>query len=94
MQAEAVQVQQELDKLAEAYNKLQDDIKNRETALEKLRGDKVLDERVSQNEKASERLVQRNERLEQQVREQEARMQELATEFDAVEKDMLWPMAL
>ena len=85
MQAEAVQVQQELDKLAEAYNKLQDDIKNRETALEKLRGDqKVLDERVSQNEKASERLVQRNERLEQQVREQEARMQELATEFDAV----------
>lgn len=87
MQAEAVQVQQELDKLAEAYNKLQDDIKNRETALEKLRGDqKVLDERVSQNEKASERLVQRNERLEQQVREQEARMQELATEFDAVEK--------
>ena len=44
MQAEAVQVQQELDKLAEAYNKLQDDIKNRETALEKLRGDqKVLD---------------------------------------------------
>ena len=40
MQAEAVQVQQELDKLAEAYNKLQDDIKNRETALEKLRGDK------------------------------------------------------
>ena len=59
MQAEAVQVQQELDKLAEAYNKLQDDIKNRETALEKLRGDqKVLDERVSQNEKASERLVQ------------------------------------
>ena len=87
MQAEAVKVQQELDKLAEAYNKLQDDIKNRETALEKLRGDqKVLDERVSQNEKAGERLVQRNERLEQQVREQEARMQELAAEFDAVEK--------
>ena len=87
MQAEAVKVQQELDKLAEAYNKLQDDIKNRETALEKLRGDqKVLDERVSQNEKAGERLVQRNERLEQQVREQETRMQELAAEFDAVEK--------
>ena len=87
MQAEAVNVQQELDKLAEAYNKLQDDIKTRETALEKLRGDqKVLDERVSQNEKAGERLVQRNERLEQQVREQEARMQELAAEFDAVEK--------
>ena len=87
MQAEAVKVQQELDKLAEAYNKLQDDIKNRETALEKLRGDqKVLDERVRQNEKAGERLVQRNERLEQQVREQEARMQELAAEFDAVEK--------
>ena len=60
MQAEAVKVQQELDKLAEAYNKLQDDIKNRETALEKLRGDqKVLDERVSQNEKAGERLVHR-----------------------------------
>ena len=87
MQAEAVKVQQELDKLAEAYNKLQDDIKNRETALEKLRGDqKVLDERVSQNERAGERLVQRNERLEQQVKEQEARMQELAAEFDAVEK--------
>ena len=87
MQAEGVKVQQELDKLAEAYNKLQDDIKNRETALEKLRGDqKVLDERVSQNERAGERLVQRNERLEQQVKEQEARMQELAAEFDAVEK--------
>ena len=86
-QAEAAALQQKLDRLAENYSQLQDEIKNLETGLEKLRGQQgVLDERASQNEKAGARLTERNQKIEEQIREQEARMQELAKEFDAVEK--------
>ena len=86
-QAQGVSLQQELDKLAESYSQLQDEIKNLETKLEKLRGQQsVLDERSKQNEKAGERLSERNTRLEAQIHEQEAKMQELAKEFDSVEQ--------
>ena len=85
-QAESTAVQQELDKLAESFSKLQDEIKNQETALEKLRGKQgVLDERISQSKKAGERLQESNTRLEKQAGEQEQRMQELADEFDSAE---------
>lgn len=51
-QAEAAALQQELDKLAESYSQLQEEIKNQETALEKLRGrQNVLDERAAQSVK-------------------------------------------
>ena len=51
-EAECSALQMELDKLSEAYNRIQDDIKEKETALEKLRGQEaVLAERVRQSEK-------------------------------------------
>ena len=52
-EAECSALQMELDKLSEAYNRIQDDIKEKETALEKLRGQEaVLAERVRQSEKS------------------------------------------
>ncbi len=88
-QQRAVQValQQDIDKLTEEYSRLQDDIKEKETKLEKLHGSqKVLDERVSQSQRASRRLDEHNERLAQQGSEQEKRLQALAADFDAAEK--------
>ncbi len=85
--AAQVALQQDIDKLAEEYSRLQDDIKEKETKLEKLHGSqKVLDERVSQSQRASRRLDEHNERLAQQGSEQEKRLQALAADFDAAEK--------
>lgn len=57
-----MQLQQEADALSESYNKLQDDIKARETALEKVRGQSaVLEERILQSQKAGQRLTVQNE---------------------------------
>lgn len=85
--AAQVAIQQDIDKLAEEYSRLQDDIKEKETKLEKLHGSqKVLDERVSQSQRASRRLDEQNERLAQQGSEQEKRLQALAADFDAAEK--------
>ncbi len=85
--AAQVALQQDIDKLAEEYSRLQDDIKEKETKLEKLHGSqKVLDERVSQSQRASRRLDEQNERLAQQGFEQEKRLQALAADFDAAEK--------
>lgn len=82
-QAEAAAIQRELDKLAESYSRLQDEIKNQETAIEKLRGKKsVLDERIAQSKKAGERLTESNAKLEKQAQAQEQRMQELAADYD------------
>lgn len=86
-EAEEVALQQQLDKLAEDFNRLQEAIKERETAMEKLRGQQnVLQERSAQSEKARQRLQQSDERLEQQLQEQEQRMQELAAAYDVAEK--------
>ena len=85
-QAEAAEVQRSLDKLSERYNKLQDEIKNQETAIEKLRGRQgVLAERIAQSKKADERLAASSEKLETQAQEQEQRMQALADDFDAAD---------
>lgn len=86
-QAEAAKLQLELDALAESYSKLQDEIKNKETALEKMRGTQgVLEERIKQNIKASERIEERNSKISEQADELEQKMQELAQEFDTVDK--------
>ena len=56
-EAEAVQIQRELDQLAEGYSRLQEDIASREKALEKLRGQQnVLSERAEQSKRAVARL--------------------------------------
>ncbi len=86
-QALCAQLQQEADALSESYNKLQDDIKARETALEKVRGQSaVLEERILQNKKAGERLSLQNEKLEQQVAELEKQLAALTDEYDMLEK--------
>ncbi|MGM9570097.1 MAG: chromosome segregation protein SMC [Phascolarctobacterium sp.] len=87
-EAEAVQVQRELDQLAEGYSRLQEEIAGREKALEKLRGQQnVLSERAEQSKRAVARLEQSSAKLSQQAGELEASMQALAAEFDAVDKD-------
>lgn len=89
-EAEQAKLQLELDALAERYSKLQEDIKDKETALEKLRGSQnVLDERAAQSQRAAERLTERNEKLGAQADELEQKMQELAAEFDALDKARL-----
>lgn len=86
-QAEATRLQLESDSLAESYNKLQDEIKDKETALEKIRGNQgILEERIQQNHKACERIDERNTKISEQADELEKKMQELAKEFDAVDK--------
>lgn len=81
------QLQQEADALSENYNKLQDDIKAKETALEKVRGQgAVLEERILQSRKAGVRLSQQNEKLEQQVAGLEKQLVSLTDEYDVLEK--------
>lgn len=89
-QAELAAIQRDLDKLAESYTKLQDAIKNKETTLEKLRGQQdVLTERIIQSEKAGVRLDERDKKLEEQAAERECQMQSLADEFDTVDKERI-----
>ena len=86
-QALCAQLQQEADALSENYNKLQDDIKAKETALEKVRGQgAVLEERILQSRKAGVRLSQQNEKLEQQVASLEKQLVSLTDEYDVLEK--------
>lgn len=86
-QALCAQLQQEADALSENYNKLQDDIKAKETALEKVRGQNaVLEERILQNQKAGQRLALQNEKLEQQVEGMEKQLTALTDEYDVLEK--------
>ena len=67
-EAECSALQMELDKLSEAYNRIQDDIKEKETALEKLRGQEaVLAERVRQSEKSGLRLEEQGKKLQEQI---------------------------
>ena len=87
-EAEAVQVQRELDQLAEGYSRLQEEIAAREKALEKLSGQQdVLSERAEQSQRAVARLEQSNTKLSEQAAGLEAQMQALAAEFDAVDKE-------
>ncbi len=83
----SAQLQAEADLLNENFAKLLDEMKDKETALEKLRGQKaVLDERIINSRQSSARLTARNSKLEQQADELEKQMASLAEEFDAVDK--------
>ena len=87
-EAESVQVQRELDQLAEGYSRLQEEIAAREKSLEKLSGQQdVLSERAEQSKRAVARLEQSNTKLSEQAAGLEAQMQALAAEFDAVDKE-------
>lgn len=86
-EAQAAQLQAEADRLNESFAKLMDEMKDKETALEKIRGQKaVLDERIINSRQSAEKLGVRNIRLEQQADELEKQMAALAAEFDVVDK--------
>lgn len=86
-EAQAAQLQAEADRLNESFAKLMDEMKDKETALEKIRGQKaVLDERIINSRQSAEKLGARNIRLEQQADELEKQMAALAAEFDVVDK--------
>lgn len=85
-EAETAAVQLQLQQLAEEFSRLQDEIKNRETALEKLRGQSsVLDERAAQSAKASSRLEESCAKLAAQAGQLEQQMKELAEEYDRLD---------
>ncbi len=89
-EAQASAIQLKLDQLGEGYSKLQDEIRDQETAIEKLRGSQaVLEERKQQNRKAQERLTKQNGKLEEQSQGLEAKLQELVAEFDTLDKQRL-----
>ncbi len=86
-EAEASKLQLELDKLNESYAQLQEDIRDKENALGKLRGRQdVLDERIASSQRQSQRLEKSNEVLGQRADELERDMQKLAKEFDELDK--------
>lgn len=85
-EAECSTLQMELDKLSEAYNRIQDDIKEKETALEKLRGQEaVLAERVRQSEKSGLRLEEQNRKLQEQITGLDNQLKTLACDYDRLE---------
>ena len=80
------QIQLELEQVLEAYGKLQDLIRQDETALERHRGQgKVLEERISQSRQAQSRLASANERLEERATNLEAKLTALSQELDQLE---------
>lgn len=86
-EAQVAQLQADADRLNESFAKLMDEMKDKETALEKIRGQKaVLDERIINSRQSAEKLGVRNIRLEQQADELEKQMTALAAEFDVVDK--------
>ncbi len=85
-EAECSALQLELDKLVEAYSRIQDDIKEKETALEKIRGQEaVLTERVRQSEKSGLRLEGQSKKIRGQLAEFDAQLKMLARNYDQIE---------
>lgn len=94
-EAASTELQMELDKLSEAYNKIQDDIKEKETTLEKLRGQgAVLEERVRQSEKSGVRLSEQNTKITGQIVDLESRLKMLAEEYDRLESQQMMAQKL
>ena len=88
-QARCVDIQHRLDELSDRYNKIQDDIKDKETALEKVRGKQaVLQERARQNEKNSQRLLEQSNKLEQHIEQLEEQLKNLVAEYDALDTNL------
>lgn len=86
-QVVCTQIQHELDLLSEQYTRLQDDIKNKETALEKLRGkEAVLEERKNNSRKAITKLEQQYTKLEEQIGQLDEQLQKVVRDYDGLEK--------
>ena len=89
-EAECSALQMELDKLSEAYNRIQDDIKEKETALEKLRGQEaVLAERVRQSEKSGLRLEEQGKKLQEQIAALDTQLKTMVVDYDRLEAHRL-----
>lgn len=86
-EVEGTQLQLAFDTLMEDYAKLQETIKDKETALEKLRGKRgVMEERIAQSGNSITRIQERNNKLEAQADALEKEMAKLATEFDTLDE--------
>lgn len=86
-EAEHAQIQAEIDSIGEQFARLLDEIKSKETALEKIKGHQaVLDERIENSKRTMARLQTANTRLAGQAEELESKMSALAAEFDATDK--------
>ena len=84
---ELTKLQRALDELLEQFNQLQEELKDKETLLAKLQGERgVLEERIAQSQRADKRLEERNTRLNEQANELEQQQNSLALEFDGLEK--------
>lgn len=80
------ELQLAFDQLMEDFAKLQETIKDKETALEKLRGQRdVLDERIAQSNNTIQRTEERNTKLNSQADTLEKEMAKLAEEFDVLD---------
>ena len=86
-EASCTQLQQEIDKLNDAYSRMQEGIKEKETSLENVKGQSaVLDERVKQSLDNSSRLEVRGTKLAQQITEWNTQLETLAGEYDKYEQ--------
>jgi chromosome segregation protein len=86
-EASCTQLQQEIDKLNDAYSRMQEGIKEKETSLENVKGQSaVLDERVKQSLDNSSRLEVRGAKLAQQITEWNTQLETLAGEYDKYEQ--------
>ena len=84
-QADCSRLQQEMDKLNDEYSALQEAIKDKETGLEKVKGQiAVLEERVQQSGRQDQLLDKRLAKLHPQADGWEEELQKLAAEDDEV----------
>ena len=86
-EAVCTKLQQEIDKLNDAYSRMQENIKEKETALESVKGQSaVLDERVKQSQANQVRLEVRQEKLSQQIDQWNQQLESMAGEYDKYER--------
>ena len=89
-QGEFTKVQNDLDELARAYNALQEEISDKQTEAERLKGEQnVLDERANQSTQSKEKVLKKNEELNLKAQEMEKTIKALTAEFDAADKKRL-----
>lgn len=86
-EAEHAKIQAEIDSIGEQFTRLLDEIKSKETTLEKIKGHQaVLDERIDNSRRNIVRLHDSNTKLTGQADELESKMRMLAAEFDITDK--------
>lgn len=86
-EAEAVELQHAVDKINDDFANLQGIISEKETALERLRGEiNLLQEKYDSSTRTKIRLEEANKNLENQVTANQEILENLANDFDALER--------